>query len=66
MNIVNRIKERSELAEAYAGDGALHSAARILRELSDEVSAQAALADRFLASMMGGSAAPNTDDEARS
>lgn len=65
MNIVNRIRQQARLAEAYAGDGGLHSAARILRELSEEVSAQAALADRFLASIMGGRASANTDDEVR-
>lgn len=40
--------ERFALAQAYADDGAFHSAARVLRDLTDEVKAHAEACDRFL------------------
>ena len=63
MNIVYRIKERSELAAIYAGDGGLHSAARILRDLTDEIDRLAAEKDALLQSIMAARAAPDTNDE---
>jgi len=41
MTIHERFKERVELAQTYAEDGAFMSAARVLRELSRELQAHA-------------------------
>lgn len=41
MDMRERIKEQTSLAQAYADDGAYFSAARVLRELASEVKAHA-------------------------
>lgn len=52
MNIVNSIRQQVSLAETHAEDGALHSAARVLRDLADEVQTCADQADAFLSAMI--------------
>lgn len=60
MGMLARIQDQASLAMVFVEDGGLHSAARILRELADEVETQAALADKFLNAMIAeGKAEPD-------
>lgn len=64
MNILRRIQDQASLAMVYADDGALHSAARVLRELADEVEQRAVLADKFLEEMVAQGNAQRDDGKA--
>jgi|GEM_PF-2990604 len=64
MNITAKINEQASLARAYANDGALHSATRVLRQLADEIEQQAILADKFLEEMLTQSNAQRDDRKA--
>ncbi len=52
MSIHDRIKDRSELGKVYAEDGAFYSAARVFRELADEVELHAKACDAELEKFM--------------
>ncbi|MDC7809970.1 hypothetical protein [Sphingomonas koreensis] len=56
MNIHELMAERSQLAAIYAQDGALRTAARILRELADDLFEHADRADALLGVDQGESA----------
>lgn len=53
MNILKRMAERVRLAEIYADDGALRSAARVLNDLAAEMLKAAEERDQALAKLMG-------------
>lgn len=48
MNLPRLIEEKASLAAIYAEDGAMHTAAKILREVADVVSQRAKEADYFV------------------
>lgn len=52
MNLPRLIMEKSDLAAVYAEDGAMHTAARVLRELADAVEQRAKEADAFIAAQL--------------
>ncbi len=52
MNLSAHIEERAQLAAIYADDGALHTAARILRETADTIALRASEKDALLAALL--------------
>lgn len=48
MDMRERIREQTGLAQTYADDGAYHTAARVLEQLADEVKAHAIAVDRHM------------------
>jgi len=53
MNIHERIAEQTELAKTYAEDGAFRTAARVMRNLADEVQEHADACDKALLEQSG-------------
>ncbi|MCR5855967.1 hypothetical protein [Mesorhizobium sp. J428] len=53
MNIHQRMKREFDLARTYARDGAFHTGAKILRDLSNEVKSHAEYCDDLLAKAIG-------------
>lgn len=63
MNIHRKMKDQTGMARFYAEDGAYHTAAKVLRDLADDLEVHAAWADSVVTGLMVKEAGEPVEDE---